>query len=96
MNFVQEQIERKIPVSHGDDRVDGIGIAAANQVSQLLIDHLDNFAVVVFGRELFQFFRNQVADATQLFVAKRIRRMVPSKIISPPSNMAPSETRTTE
>lgn len=50
VNLVQQQVEGEVAVGHGNDRIDGIGITTADQISQLLIDYFDRLAIVVLGR----------------------------------------------
>src|SRR5437016_13446378 len=64
----QEQIESEIAVGHGGDGVNGIGIAAADEIAKLLVDDIDFLAVVEFGGEVSHPFGDDVADATKLFV----------------------------
>ena len=40
------QVERQVAVGHGDDGVDGVGIAAAHQIAELLVDGFNLLAVV--------------------------------------------------
>src|SRR5437899_4447214 len=64
VNFAENEIEREIAVSHGNDGIDRVGIAAAYEVTQLLVDDLDFLAVVVLGRNVGEFFGDEIADAT--------------------------------
>src|SRR5712692_11568778 len=48
----QEEIESEIAVGHGGDGVNGIGIAAADEIAELLVDDVDCFTVVEFGGEV--------------------------------------------
>jgi len=48
--LVQDQVQGQVAEGHGDDRVDGIGVAAADEIAQLLVDNVDAPAVVELGR----------------------------------------------
>src|SRR5579872_223595 len=48
VDLVKNQVESKIAVGHRDDRVDRVGITTADQIAQLLVDDVYEFAVVVF------------------------------------------------
>src|SRR5216683_1996722 len=65
----QEEIESEIAVGHGGDGVNGIGIAAADEIAELLVDDVDCFAVVEFSGEVSYPLADDVADAAELFVA---------------------------
>src|SRR5713101_8553678 len=65
----QEEIESEIAVGHGGDGVNGIGIAAADEIAELLVDDVDCFTVVEFGGEVSYLLADDVADAAELFVA---------------------------
>src|SRR6266851_1837399 len=65
----QEEIESEIAVGHGGDGVNGIGIAAADEIAELLVDDIDCFTVVEFGGEVSYLLADDVADAAELFVA---------------------------
>src|SRR5271169_4771639 len=49
VDLAEQQIERKIAVRHRHYRIDCVWIAAADEVSELLVDGVDGFAVVEFG-----------------------------------------------
>src|SRR5260370_1699756 len=68
-DVLQEEIESEIAVGHGGDGVNGIGIAATNEITEFLIDDVDFLAVVEFGGEVSYPFADDFADATELFVA---------------------------
>src|SRR6266478_5409443 len=48
-DIFQEEIESEIAVSHRSDRVNGVGVAAANEIAEFLIDDVDLFAIVEFS-----------------------------------------------
>src|SRR5437867_347609 len=68
-NIFQEEIESEIAVGHRGDGVNSIGIAATNEIAELLIDDVDFLAVVEFGGEVAHLFSNNIADATELLMA---------------------------
>src|SRR5438477_2801593 len=68
-DFFQEEIESEVAISHGGDGIDSVGIAASNKVAELLIDDVDFFPVVEFGREVAHLFGDDVANATEFLVA---------------------------
>src|SRR5207244_10943915 len=68
VDVFQEQSESEIAVGHGGDGVNGIGIAAADEIAKLLVDDIYFLAVVEFGGEVSHPFGDDVADATKLFV----------------------------
>ena len=72
MDLTEQQVERKVSVSHGHDGINRIGVAATDQIAQLLIHDVNGLAPVVFGREFFQFLGDQVANTTQLLVTEGI------------------------
>jgi len=72
VDFAQQQVEGEITVGHRNNGVNGIGIAAADQVAKLLVDDVDRLAHVVFGRKLLQFFRYQVSNPPKFFVTKGV------------------------
>ena len=43
VNAIEEQVQGQVAVGHGDDGVDGVGIAAANQIAELLVDAFNSF-----------------------------------------------------
>src|SRR6266478_1652114 len=76
VNLLQEKIERDIAISHGSDGINRIRIAAANQITKLLIHDIDGFAVVEFSGKLFHSLRNDIADAAEFLVPEGIRGFV--------------------
>jgi len=94
-DVLQEEIESEIAVGHRSDGVNGIGIATADEIAEFLVDDIDFPAVVEFGGEVPNSVADDFADAAELFVAVGVGSLA-FKTISPPSNMAPSETRTIE
>src|ERR1017187_8249893 len=70
--FAQKQIKGQVAKGNRNDGINGVGIAAANQISKFLIDDIDGFSLVVLGRKLLQFFGNQVPDATELLMAEGV------------------------
>jgi len=94
-DIFQEEIESEVAVGHGSDGVNGIGIAAADEIAELLVDDVDFLTVVEFSGNVLNFFADDFADAAKLFVTVGVGGF-PSKTIFAPSNMAPSETRTME
>ena len=73
LDLVQDEIQSEVAESHGNNGVNGVGLATAHQVAQFLVDHLDLLALVIFRRKLREFFGDQIADAPQLSMAKRVR-----------------------
>src|ERR1035441_10311236 len=73
--LAQKQVEFEVAVGHRDDRVDGVGIAAADQVAEFLVDDVDRFTVVVFRGKLLQLLGNHVPDAAEFLVAKGVRAL---------------------
>ncbi len=65
----QEEIESEITVGHGSDGVNGIGIAAADEITELLVDDIDFPAVIEFGGKVPNSVADDFADAAELFVA---------------------------
>src|SRR5260370_24876038 len=49
MDFIEEEVQGKIAEGHRGDGIDGIGIAAANEVAEFLVDDVNGLAVVVLG-----------------------------------------------
>src|SRR5260370_27884022 len=66
---LQQEIESEITVSHRSDRVNGVGVAAANEITELLIDDVDFLAIIEFSGNFPDFFADNFADASELFVA---------------------------
>src|SRR5581483_4350438 len=66
------EIKRQISVGHGNNGVECVGITATHQVSQFLIDYFNGFAAIVLGRQLFEFFGDQIADSAELFVTESV------------------------
>src|SRR5579859_2824957 len=60
----EQQVQSEVPVSHRRNGVNGVGIAAAHQVAQLLIDDVDSLAIIEFGGEFTHFFGDDIADST--------------------------------
>src|SRR6266478_6346506 len=48
-DFFQEEIESEIAIGHGGNGVNGVGIAAAHEIAELLINDVDFLAIVEFG-----------------------------------------------
>ena len=69
VHAAHDQIQGQVAVGHGHDRVGGIGIAAAHQVAETLVDSVDLLPTIELGRAGRQLLRYQVADAAQLLVA---------------------------
>ena len=63
MVALQEQLKSDIAVSHGNDGVHDIGVAATREIAELLIDHFNGFAFVEFDGELLDFVGDEIADA---------------------------------
>jgi hypothetical protein len=68
-NVFQEEIESEIAVGHGSDRVYGIGIAAADKITEFLVDDIDFPAIIEFGGKVPNSVADDFADAAELFVA---------------------------
>jgi hypothetical protein len=68
-DVLQEEIESEIAVGHGSDRVNGIWIAAADQITELLVDDIDFPAVIEFGGKVPNSVADDFPDAAELFVA---------------------------
>src|SRR6266436_249091 len=67
-DFFQEEIESEIAIGHGGNGVNGVGIAAAHEIAELLINDVDFLAIVEFGGSFSNFFADDFADSTKLFV----------------------------
>lgn len=63
MVALEEKFESDIAVGHGNDGVHDIGIAAASQIPELLIDDVHCFAFVEFCGEFFDSIGDEIADA---------------------------------
>jgi hypothetical protein len=50
MDLTEEQVEREISVSHRHNRVNRIGVATTDEITQLLIHDVNGLARVVLGR----------------------------------------------
>src|SRR5271167_240985 len=72
VNAIENEIESQVAVGHRDDGVDRVRITATHQVTELLIDDVNLFAVVEFWGELGEFLGNQLADSAQFLVTERI------------------------
>src|SRR5205823_5881094 len=72
----QDEIEGQVAVGHGYNRINRVGIAAAHHVAETLVDNIDWFALVIFGATIFEFCRDQVADAPQFHVPERVGRPI--------------------
>jgi len=71
-DFFQEQVESEIAVSHRRDGINGVGVAATDEIAEFLGDDVDFLALVKFGGDISHFFGNDIADATELFVAEGV------------------------
>ncbi len=49
MDFIEDEVQGEIAEGHRGDGIDGIRIAAANEVAEFLVDDVDRLAVVVLG-----------------------------------------------
>src|SRR5260370_7282792 len=65
---LQQEIEGEITVSHRSDRVNGVGVAAANEITELLIDDVDFLAIIKFSGNFPDFFAANFPDASDLFL----------------------------
>ena len=63
MDAVHDEIKGKVAVGHRHNRINRVGIATAHHIGETLVDNMDRLALVVFGRALFEFCRDEVADA---------------------------------
>src|SRR5579863_3462969 len=72
MDLAQNQIECQIAISHRYHGVDRVRISAPDEVAELLGEDVHGRAVVVLGRKLLQFVRDQIADSTQFLMAESI------------------------
>src|SRR6266705_4672650 len=71
-DIFQQKVQGEIAVGHGCDRVDGIGVAAADEIAELLVDDIDSLALVELGREIADSFGDDVTDAPEVFVAESV------------------------
>ena len=60
---VRGQVEGEVAVGHRHDGVDGVRIAAADEVAELLVDDVDLLSLVVLGGGVLQMRGDDVADA---------------------------------
>jgi len=51
---IQDEIKGQIPEGHGNDRVDCIRIAAADNITEALIDNVDGPALIIGRRYLLK------------------------------------------
>ena len=52
MDLLQRQVEGQVTVGHGHDGINGVRIAAAHHVAQLLVDEVDRLTAVILGGQL--------------------------------------------
>ena len=95
MNVFQDQIKRKIPVRHRDDGVDRIRVAAPHQITQFLGDGIHRASIIELGSEFLQSLGDQITDPAQFGMTEGIRGLIGKDHLAA-SNIAPSETNTTE
>ena len=58
------------------DEVIGLGSDGGYHVAETLVDDIDRLALVIFGGALFEFCRDEVADAAEFHVPERVGRLV--------------------
>src|ERR1035438_6795046 len=73
VDLAQKQVEREVAVRHRHDGINRVGVAAADQVAELLVNRVDRFTVVVLRGEFLELLRHQVSDAAEFLVAEGVR-----------------------
>ena len=68
-----DEIQRQVAKRHGDDRIEGIRVTAANQIAESLADRVDPAALVEPRRQSFERVGHSVSDSTKLAVTKLVR-----------------------
>jgi hypothetical protein len=89
---LQDQVEREVAEGHRHDGVERVGVAAAHQVAEALVDDVDAPAALYRARAL-ELRRHLVADAAELAVAVLIgSRPLERHLLLRAACVAPSET----